>query len=47
MYATPVIYPVSQIPPRVASILAWNPLNPLFEVTRYGFLELAIGRGWA
>ncbi len=38
MYATPVIYPASQMPPRIAAVLAWNPLAPLFEVTRYGFL---------
>lgn len=38
MYATPVIYPASQMPPKVATVLAWNPLAPLFEATRYGFL---------
>lgn len=38
MYATPVIYPASQMPPKIAVILQWNPLVPLFEVTRYGFL---------
>lgn len=38
MYATPVIFPVSQIPPNIAAVLVWNPLAPLFEATRYGFL---------
>ncbi|TWU16977.1 ABC transporter permease [Allorhodopirellula heiligendammensis] len=38
MYATPVIYPFSQMPESVAKYLAWNPLAPLFEATRYGFL---------
>lgn len=38
MYATPVIYPSSQMPEGVAKYLAWNPLAPLFEATRYGFL---------
>ncbi|WP_182869703.1 ABC transporter permease [Rhodopirellula sp. JC639] len=38
MYATPVIYPASQIPPGIAAVLAWNPLAPLFELTRLGFL---------
>ncbi|TWU01263.1 ABC transporter permease [Stieleria varia] len=38
MYATPVIYPVSQMPPNIGAVLAWNPLAPLFEATRYGFL---------
>lgn len=39
MYATPVIYPASQMPERVASILRWNPLSPLFEAIRFGFLS--------
>ena len=38
MYATPVIYPVSQMPDNIAKYLSWNPLVPLFETTRYGFL---------
>ena len=38
MYATPVIYPASQIPDGARSVLSWNPLYPLFETTRYGFL---------
>lgn len=38
MYATPVIYPTSEIPSGIASVLQWNPLAPLFELTRYGFL---------
>jgi lipopolysaccharide transport system permease protein len=38
MYATPVIYPASQIPGRIAEILKWNPLAPIFETARYGFL---------
>lgn len=39
MYATPVIYPASQMSGKVAAVLAWNPLSPLFEATRYGFLN--------
>ncbi|TWU17102.1 Teichoic acid translocation permease protein TagG [Novipirellula galeiformis] len=38
MYATPVIYPSSEMPERVASILSWNPLAPIFEAARYGLL---------
>jgi len=38
MYATPIIYPSSQMPPKVAAVLSWNPLAPLFEATRFGFL---------
>ncbi|MCA9235121.1 MAG: ABC transporter permease [Planctomycetales bacterium] len=38
MYATPVIYPMSQMSPRIAQYLRWNPLAPLIETARYGFL---------
>ncbi len=38
MYATPVIYPSSQVPSRLEPLLSWNPLNALFEITRHGFL---------
>lgn len=38
MYATPVIYPSSQIPERIANVLKWNPLAPILETARYGFL---------
>jgi len=38
MYATAVIYPFSEVPDRLRTILSWNPLNPLFEITRHGFL---------
>lgn len=38
MFATPVIYPASQMPEGIRSALAWNPLYSLFETTRYGFL---------
>jgi len=38
MYATPVIYPMSEMPERVANVLRWNPLAPIFETARYGFL---------
>ncbi len=38
MYATPIIYPSSQMPTKVAAVLSWNPLAPLFEAARFGFL---------
>ncbi len=38
LYATPVIYPFSEVPDHLKAILGWNPLNPLFEITRHGFL---------
>lgn len=38
MYASPVIYPLSEVPLAAKSLLAVNPLVPLFEAIRYGFL---------
>ncbi len=38
MYATPVIYPASQIPNEIANVLKWNPLAPIIETARYGLL---------
>ena len=38
MYATPVIYPSSQMPDRIGAILKWNRLAPIFETARYGLL---------
>ncbi|EMI54704.1 polysaccharide ABC transporter permease protein [Rhodopirellula sallentina SM41] len=38
MYATPVVYPSSEIPNAAAKALSWNPLGPIFEMARYGLL---------
>ena len=38
MYITPVVYPVSQVPPPFRSIALLNPVAPLVETFRYGFL---------
>jgi lipopolysaccharide transport system permease protein len=38
MYATPVIYPLSQVPTSLKPILLWNPLTPIFETARHAFL---------
>ncbi|MCM2371517.1 ABC transporter permease [Aporhodopirellula aestuarii] len=38
MYASPVIYPFSQIPEKLQPLFAWNPLIPVFEAARHGFL---------
>jgi len=38
MYATPVIYPVSSIPERFQWIILANPMTPIVEAFRYGFL---------
>jgi lipopolysaccharide transport system permease protein len=38
MYATPVIYPVSSIPEKYRWLIYANPLTPVVEAFRYGFL---------
>jgi lipopolysaccharide transport system permease protein len=38
MYATPVVYPLSEISPKYRWIAELNPLTPVFEAFKYGFL---------
>jgi lipopolysaccharide transport system permease protein len=38
MYATPIIYPLSTIPEKYLVYLKFNPVTPLIETMRYGFL---------
>jgi lipopolysaccharide transport system permease protein len=38
MYATPVIYPASAVPERFLWLIRINPITPLVETFRYGFL---------
>lgn len=38
MYATPVIYPMSVLSPRMREILWWNPIAHVIECFKYGFL---------
>lgn len=38
MYATPIVYPISQIPGKGRWLLLWNPVAPLAECFRYGWL---------
>mgnify|MGYP001222969734 CR=1 FL=1 len=38
MYMTPVVYPVSAVPPFLAELLQWNPLTAIFEYFRMVFL---------
>jgi lipopolysaccharide transport system permease protein len=41
MYATPIIYPLSTLPPDKRWIVALNPLTPIIETFKYG----ALGEG--
>lgn len=38
MYATPVIYPLSAAPEKVRDVVKYNPMTPLIEGLRLGFL---------
>ena len=38
MYATPVIYPTSSIPEKYRLLIEINPISPLIETLRHGFL---------
>ncbi|RYY08148.1 MAG: ABC transporter permease [Sphingobacteriaceae bacterium] len=38
MYATTIIYPLSSAPAKYRGIIAANPMTPLIETFRYGFL---------
>lgn len=38
MYATPVIYPASAVPQRFQLLIRLNPITPIVETFRYGFL---------
>ncbi len=38
MYATPVIYPASAVPEKYRILIQINPLSPIIETFRYGFL---------
>jgi lipopolysaccharide transport system permease protein len=37
MYATPVIYPITQIPEKYRTLILLNPVSPLVEAFKYGF----------
>lgn len=38
MYATPIVYPISQIPAKWQGIMLLNPMAPIVETFRYAFL---------
>ena len=54
MYATPIVYPLSQVGDKVyfgihlRTIMALNPVTPVIETFKYGFLNAGefIGWGW-
>ncbi len=38
MYATPVLYPISAVPPGLQLLIQLNPMTPIIEAFRYAFL---------
>ena len=38
MYATPIVYPLSQVPPKWAWVYSLNPMAVMIEAVRYAFL---------
>ena len=40
MYASPIIYPVSEVPEQYLFLIKINPLVPVFEYMRYAFLGI-------
>ena len=46
MYATPVIYPASSVPERFQLLIRLNPVPPIVETFRYGFLGSGSVSAW-
>ena len=46
MYATPIVYPASQIPAKYQWIIALNPMAPIIETFRYVFLGVGTVYPW-
>ena len=45
MYATPVIYPLSQVPEKYRWIILANPMTPILETIRYAYLGAGLVSG--
>jgi lipopolysaccharide transport system permease protein len=39
MYATPIVYPISQVPEKWRSLYSLNPMSQIIEMFRYAFLN--------
>ena len=46
MYATPIVYPTSQIPVKYQWVIALNPMAPVIEAFRYAFLGAGTVQPW-
>jgi lipopolysaccharide transport system permease protein len=47
MYATPIVYPLSQIPAKWQWLFALNPMASIVEIFRYAFLGSGSIHPWA
>jgi lipopolysaccharide transport system permease protein len=46
MYGTPIVYPLSQVPPKWHWIYILNPMSSIVEVFRYAFLGAGVIKPW-
>ena len=46
MYATPIVYPLSQIPAKWHWLIALNPMTAIVETFRYAFLGAGTIQPW-
>jgi ABC-2 type transport system permease protein len=38
-YATPVLYPLERVSPKLRDVIAWNPLAPIFDLARKWIID--------
>ena len=46
MFMTPVVYPLSKLPPDLAPLAVYNPMTPIVELFRYAYLGDGIFSLW-
>lgn len=46
MYATPIVYPLSQVPEKWKWLIALNPMTSIVEIFRYAFLGAGTVQPW-
>ncbi len=46
MYATPIVYPLSQVPEKWQWLIALNPMTSIVEIFRYAFLGAGTVQPW-
>ena len=46
MFMTPVVYPLSKLPPDLSALAVYNPMTPIIELFRYAYLGNGTFRPW-